>query len=217
MPKQVQARAAQDGQEERKGRKLAGSLHAPADWKFHAQLVVLSWTGDAAWIRTQAEVNRTGAQSHPRAGQARATRPPFGTSRWDAGGPRRAGLSTMESGCGFPRRLTKLASRSNAARSGASICAKACAGAIPRGGEPAMIQTASQKNPGRLPLHRAARGVDDESRTDPPRASSATHLPSSARLVCHRASHQSSAGWTTGAGLRKPGSRERCVCAMARR
>jgi len=26
-------------------RKLAGSQHAPADWKFHAQMVLLSWAG----------------------------------------------------------------------------------------------------------------------------------------------------------------------------
>jgi transposase len=45
MPKQVKARAAQDPQEERKVRKLARSHHAPADWKFHAQMVLLSWVG----------------------------------------------------------------------------------------------------------------------------------------------------------------------------
>ena len=45
MPKQVKARATQDTQEERKVRKLAGSHHAPADWKFHAQMVLLSWAG----------------------------------------------------------------------------------------------------------------------------------------------------------------------------
>ena len=45
MPKQVKARAAQDPQEEGKVRKLAGSHHAPADWKFHAQMVLLSWAG----------------------------------------------------------------------------------------------------------------------------------------------------------------------------
>jgi transposase len=45
MPKQVKARAAQDQQEERQVRKLAKSFHAPADWKFHAQMVLLSWTG----------------------------------------------------------------------------------------------------------------------------------------------------------------------------
>jgi transposase len=43
MPKQVKARAAQDPQEEHQVRKLAGSHHAPADWKFHAQMVLLSW------------------------------------------------------------------------------------------------------------------------------------------------------------------------------
>jgi len=45
MPKQVKARAAQDTQEERLARKLAGSHHAPADWKCHAQMVLLSWAG----------------------------------------------------------------------------------------------------------------------------------------------------------------------------
>jgi len=41
MPKQVKARAAQEPQV----RKLAGSHHAPANWKFHAQMVQLSWSG----------------------------------------------------------------------------------------------------------------------------------------------------------------------------
>jgi transposase len=45
MPKQVKARAAQDTKEERQVRKLAGSHHAPADWKLHAQMVVESWVG----------------------------------------------------------------------------------------------------------------------------------------------------------------------------
>ena len=45
MPKQVKARAAQDPQEEHQVRKLAGSHHAPADWKFHAQMVIESWAG----------------------------------------------------------------------------------------------------------------------------------------------------------------------------
>ena len=47
MPKQVKARAAQDKQEERMVRRLAGSHHAPADWKFHAQMVCSSWAGKA--------------------------------------------------------------------------------------------------------------------------------------------------------------------------
>jgi hypothetical protein len=45
MPKHVKARAAQDEQEERLVRKLANSHHAPADWKWHAQMVLLSWAG----------------------------------------------------------------------------------------------------------------------------------------------------------------------------
>ena len=47
MPKQVKARAAQDEQEERMVRKLANSHHAPADWKWHAQMMLLSWVGKA--------------------------------------------------------------------------------------------------------------------------------------------------------------------------
>ena len=43
MPKQVRARAALDEREERQVRKLAGSHHAPADWKFHAQMVMERW------------------------------------------------------------------------------------------------------------------------------------------------------------------------------
>lgn len=45
MPKHVQARTAQDEQEERQVRKLARSHHAPADWKFHAQMILESWAG----------------------------------------------------------------------------------------------------------------------------------------------------------------------------
>jgi transposase len=45
MPKHMQARAAPDEREERQVRKLARSHHAPADWKFHAQMVVESWAG----------------------------------------------------------------------------------------------------------------------------------------------------------------------------
>lgn len=60
MPKQLQARAAQDEREERQVRKLAGSLHAPADWKFHAQMVVESWAG-----KTPQEIATT-LSCHPR-------------------------------------------------------------------------------------------------------------------------------------------------------
>ena len=43
MPKHVQARAAQDEQEEHQIRQLARSHHAPAEWKFYAQMVIESW------------------------------------------------------------------------------------------------------------------------------------------------------------------------------
>ena len=45
MPKQVKARAPQDEREERAVRKLARSQHAPADWIWHARMVVESWAG----------------------------------------------------------------------------------------------------------------------------------------------------------------------------
>src|SRR6266699_7240731 len=46
MPKILRARAAQDEQEERWVRKLASSRHGPADWIFHAKIVVRSWDGE---------------------------------------------------------------------------------------------------------------------------------------------------------------------------
>src|SRR5215469_14514493 len=45
MPKHLSARPPQDATEERKVRKLAHSVHAPADWIFHAQIVAHSWDG----------------------------------------------------------------------------------------------------------------------------------------------------------------------------
>ena len=45
MPNHVKARAAQDEKEARMIRKLANSSHAPADWKWHAHMVLLSWAG----------------------------------------------------------------------------------------------------------------------------------------------------------------------------
>jgi len=60
MPKHLQARAAQDEREERQVRKLAGSHHAPADWKLHAQMVVESWAG-----KTPQEIAST-LSCHPR-------------------------------------------------------------------------------------------------------------------------------------------------------
>src|SRR5258708_3477259 len=60
MPKHVQARTAQDAQEERQVHKLARSHHAPAEWKFHAQMVVESWAG-----KTPQEIATT-LDCHPR-------------------------------------------------------------------------------------------------------------------------------------------------------
>jgi len=45
MLKYVKAQPSQDEGEERTVRKLAQSYHAPADWKFYAQMVVESWAG----------------------------------------------------------------------------------------------------------------------------------------------------------------------------
>ncbi len=45
MPKLPNARAPEDGEEERKVHKLAGSRHAPGDWIFRARITALSWRG----------------------------------------------------------------------------------------------------------------------------------------------------------------------------
>ncbi len=45
MPKILRVRVAQDEQEERWVRKMAGSRHGPADWILHARMVVSSWDG----------------------------------------------------------------------------------------------------------------------------------------------------------------------------
>jgi len=45
MPKILRVRAAADEKEEQWVRKLAASRHGPADWIFHAQIVVRSWEG----------------------------------------------------------------------------------------------------------------------------------------------------------------------------
>ena len=50
MPKILRARAAQDTQEERWVRKLAASRHGPADWIFHAQIIVHSWNGEQVGV-----------------------------------------------------------------------------------------------------------------------------------------------------------------------
>jgi hypothetical protein len=107
MPKHIRARAAQDEQEESQVRKLARSHHAPADWKFHAKMVIESWAGKtqsadrsraevssqngahpsgplqyrgdqcpghAIRVRTQAKIDRTGAQPDSRPGEANPSR-----------------------------------------------------------------------------------------------------------------------------------------------
>jgi transposase len=45
MPKHLSARPPQDATEERNIRKLTHSMHAPADWIFHAKIVAHSWDG----------------------------------------------------------------------------------------------------------------------------------------------------------------------------
>lgn len=45
MPKHVAVRRPLDAVEERQVRKLAHSVHAPADWIFHAKMIVWSWEG----------------------------------------------------------------------------------------------------------------------------------------------------------------------------
>jgi transposase len=45
MPKHLSARPPADATEERQVRRLARSTHAPADWIFHAKLIVASWEG----------------------------------------------------------------------------------------------------------------------------------------------------------------------------
>jgi transposase len=45
MPKLLQARPAVDAREARQVHKLATSSHAPADWIFHAKMILRSWEG----------------------------------------------------------------------------------------------------------------------------------------------------------------------------
>jgi transposase len=45
MPKLLQARPAVDAREARQVHKLATSTHAPADWIFHAKMILRSWEG----------------------------------------------------------------------------------------------------------------------------------------------------------------------------
>jgi transposase len=45
MPKHLSARPPVDSVEDGQVRRLAHSLHAPADWVFHAKMIVASWEG----------------------------------------------------------------------------------------------------------------------------------------------------------------------------
>src|SRR5512144_2173195 len=45
MPKFLAARPPLDAAEERQVRRLARSLHAPADWVLHARMIARSWEG----------------------------------------------------------------------------------------------------------------------------------------------------------------------------
>ena len=46
MPKILRVRVPADEKEERRVRKMAASRHGPADWIFHAQIVIRSWDGE---------------------------------------------------------------------------------------------------------------------------------------------------------------------------
>jgi hypothetical protein len=45
MPKLLSARPPAHAVEEHQVRRLARSAHAPADWVFHARMIVASWDG----------------------------------------------------------------------------------------------------------------------------------------------------------------------------
>jgi len=65
MPKRVQARAAQNEQEEREVRKLARSHHAPSDWKLHAQMIIQSWAGKSPQgIATELKIHPKTVRTH---------------------------------------------------------------------------------------------------------------------------------------------------------
>jgi transposase len=68
MPKLLQARPAVDAREARQVHKLVTSSHAPADWIFHAKMIVRSWEGArtttiAAELRCHAQTVRERIQA----------------------------------------------------------------------------------------------------------------------------------------------------------
>jgi transposase len=198
MPKILRARVAQDEQEERQIRKLAASLHGPADWISHACMVVLSWDGKR--VQTIAKEVQCSAQTMRRR-----------LNRFDAEGieglgdrPRSGRPSRLTEGerskliapvkQALPGRLERQADELVACEEEGS--GKFRLNALAQAAKEAGIrvkrsqirtillregvgfrQTYSwgtshdpdfDRNPnrGRLPLHSAARGLDDGSRTD---------------------------------------------------
>ena len=101
MPKYHTARPPQEPSEERQVRKLAQSLHAPADWVLHAKMVVRSWEGQ-----------RVGEIA-----QALGRHPQTVRDRLHAFNERGVDGLGMKPGSGRPPRLTQLERSSNAARS----------------------------------------------------------------------------------------------------
>ena len=67
MPKLLFAHPPQDEEEAQQIRKLARSHHAPADWVFHAQMVVASWSGQRTTTIASA------LQCHPQTVRERLT------------------------------------------------------------------------------------------------------------------------------------------------
>jgi transposase len=68
MPKLLQARPAVDAREAHQVRKLATSIHAPADWIVHAKMILRSWEGArtlaiAAELRCHAQTVRERIQA----------------------------------------------------------------------------------------------------------------------------------------------------------
>jgi hypothetical protein len=86
MPKILQVRAAQDKQEERLVRKLAGSRHGPADWIAHARMVARSWDGEQVEAIAQEvgcspqtvrrRLHRAGCGGHRGSGRSTQSRTP---------------------------------------------------------------------------------------------------------------------------------------------
>jgi transposase len=95
MPKLLCARPAQDEDEARQVRKLAGSRHAPADWIVHATMIVRSWAG-ARTTTIAAELH-----CHPQTVRERI-------QAWNAAGLEGLG---MRPGGGRKPRLTELERR----------------------------------------------------------------------------------------------------------